>query len=239
MEQLSAIITGGGTGIGKATALLFAKNGFQVNICGRRPEPLEEVRSLAKQTGGEIIVTQADVSKRADVSRVVNASINAFGRIHVLVNNAGVDGQGYIHEHDISLWEKIIAINLNGPFMMCREVIPHMRDAKKGHIINISSEAGLKIYEGSGAYGVAKNALNYLGEIIQLENQDFNIRVDTICPGMVVTEMTRDLSNLNHKNSIFPEDLAETILWLVSLRDNIKIGTPILYQTMRNPWSFD
>jgi short-subunit dehydrogenase len=115
-------------------------------------------------------------------------------------------------------------------------VLPGMRLIARGHIINISSEAGLMHYTGSGAYGVSKHALNALSEFIQSENQDLGIRVDTICPGMVVTEMTKGNAGLNEGLCLLPEDIAELAHFLVSRRPNIKLGTPMLIQTMKNPW---
>ncbi len=111
-----------------------------------------------------------------------------------------------------------------------------MRKQKQGHIINISSEAGLEYYPGNGAYGVSKHALNALAEYIQCENQDSGIRVDTVCPGMVVTEMTSNNPRLDHSKSLEPDDIADLVLWLLTRRDNIKIGRPVLIQTMENPW---
>lgn len=139
--------------------------------------------------------------------------------------------------HDIQAWDQVMAVNLRGPFLASRAVLPGMRDRKSGHIINISSESGLEYYQGNGAYGVSKHALNALGEFIQRENQDFSIRVDTICPGMVITEMTENSQGLDHSKCLYPEDIAELVVWLLSRRQNIKIGTPILIQTMENPWT--
>jgi NADP-dependent 3-hydroxy acid dehydrogenase YdfG len=112
-----------------------------------------------------------------------------------------------------------------------------MRAKGQGHIINISSESGLEYYQGNGAYGVSKHALNALGEFIQRENQDFGVRVDTICPGMVITEMSKDSKGLDHSKCLYPEDIADLVVWLLTRRQNIKIGTPILIQTMENPWT--
>jgi NADP-dependent 3-hydroxy acid dehydrogenase YdfG len=178
-----------------------------------------------------------DVSKVKDVDRIVQATQDKFGQVDILINNAGIGGGGYVHTHDVQVWDKVMAVNLRGPFLTSRAVLPTMRERKSGHIINISSESGLEYYQGNGAYGVSKHALNALGEFIQRENQDYGIRVDTICPGMVVTEMTENSQGLDHSKCLVPEDIAELILWLLSRRQNIKIGTPILIQTMENPWT--
>jgi NAD(P)-dependent dehydrogenase (short-subunit alcohol dehydrogenase family) len=129
-----------------------------------------------------------------------------------------------------------MAVNLRGPFLLTRAVLPYMRQQRSGHIINISSESGLEYYPGDGAYGVSKHALNAFSEYTQRENQEFNIRVNTICPGMVVTEMTDDSTGLDRSKCLYPEDIADLVVWLLTRRDNIKIGTPILIQTMLNPW---
>jgi 3alpha(or 20beta)-hydroxysteroid dehydrogenase len=117
-----------------------------------------------------------------------------------------------------------------------RAVLPSMRRQRSGHIINISSESGLEHYTGDAAYGTTKHALNDLAEYVQRENQDWNIRVNTVCPGMVVSEMTEDSRGLDHAKCLFPEDIADLVLFLLTRRENIKIGTPILIQTMLNPW---
>ena len=141
-----------------------------------------------------------------------------------------------IHRQGVEDWDDVLAVNLRGPYLLTRAALPHMRAQRSGHIINISSESGLEFYPGDGAYGVSKHALNSLGEYIQRENQEFGIRVNTICPGMVVSEMTENSPGLDHSKCLYPEDIADLVLWLLTRRANIKIGTPILIQTMLNPW---
>jgi NAD(P)-dependent dehydrogenase (short-subunit alcohol dehydrogenase family) len=240
MEELSkktAIITGGGTGIGQGVALQLASEGTKVVICGRRESRLEEVLGAIRDQGGEGLAYQADVSDAEDVDRLVRKTQQAYGDIDILINNAGIGGGGAIHNHDIQTWDEVMAVNLRGPFLTSRAVLPGMRAKGQGHIINISSESGLEYYQGDGAYGVSKHALNALGEFIQRENQDFGVRVDTICPGMVITEMSKDSKGLDHSKCLYPEDIADLVVWLLTRRQNIKIGTPILIQTMENPWT--
>ncbi len=239
MDQLNertAIVTGGGTGIGRGIAVVLAREGANVVICGRRSEPLEETVAAIEEIGADALAVPADVSDAADVSRLVGTAVDMYGTVDILINNAGIGGSGPIHEHDIDTWDRVIAVNLRGPFLMARAVLPLMRRQRSGHIVNISSESGLEYYAGNGAYGVSKHALNTLGEYIQRENQELGIRVDTVCPGMVITEMTEDSPGLDHDRCLYPEDIADLVTWLVTRRPNTKIGRPILIQTMENPW---
>lgn len=236
LENKIAIITGGGTGIGHGLALALAQAGSQVVVCGRRKAPLDDTIQTIWQSGGGGLALQADVSQSDQVDHVVKTTLQEYGTVDILVNNAGIGGGAPIHSHDIESWDQILAVNLRGPFLMARAVLPQMRAKKSGHIINISSESGLEYYTGDGAYGIAKHALNALGEYIQRENQDYGIRVDTICPGMVVTEMSENSPGLDHSKCLYPEDIAELVIWLLTRRPNIKIGRPILIQTMQNPW---
>ncbi len=236
LQGKSAIITGAGSGIGQGIAEALARAGVNVMLCGRRSAPLINVSTQITKDGGKVAFLTGDVSQEDDVANIVNSTVAEFGSIDILVNNAGIAGGGLIHQHGIEMWDQIMMVNLRGPFLMSRAVLPIMRKAKSGHIFNISSESGLEHYPGDGAYGVSKHALNALGEYIQRENQDLGIRVDTICPGMVISEMTENRSGLVIENCLQPEDIAELLLWLATRRSNIKIGRPILIQTMKNPW---
>ena len=232
----TAIVTGGGSGIGEGIALALAVEGVNVVICGRREASLARVAEAIQAAGGRVHAEAADVSDQEDADRVVAATLERFGAVDILVNNAAIGGWGHIHDYDVAEWDKVMAVNLRGPFLMSHAVLPHMRQRRAGHILNISSESGIEHYEGDGGYGLSKHALNALGEYIQRENQAFGIRVNTICPGMVVTEMTQETPGLNHERCLYPDDIADLALWLLTRRPNIKIGTPILIQTMLNPW---
>ena len=239
MSELSGevcLISGGGTGIGAGIARRFALAGASVVVCGRRKDPLDQLVDELASQGGEAYSIAGDVSIEADVDRILSQAMQVFGAVTILVNNAGISGGRQIHEQSPESWERIVAVNLKGPFLLAKAVLPAMRSNGRGHILNISSEAGLRHYMESGAYGVSKHALNALSEFIQVENQEFGVRVDTICPGMVVTEMTEGRDELNEELCLYPEDIADLAYFLVTRRHNIKIGTPILIQTMQNPW---
>ncbi len=239
METLTgktAIISGGGTGIGRAIARTLSREGVRVVVCGRRLEPIQMVEQEIEADGGRALAIQADVAVESDVEKLVTTAKKAFGTVEILISNAGIDGGAPIHVHNVEDWDKVLAVNLRGPFLLARAVLPQMRENRRGHLIQISSESGLEYYPGDGAYGISKHALNALGEYIQVENQEFGIRVDTICPGMVVTEMTENSPGLDHGKCLTPEDIADLALWLLTRRQNIKIGRPILIQTMENPW---
>jgi 3-oxoacyl-[acyl-carrier protein] reductase len=231
LADQTAIVTGAGSGIGRGIALALAKEG-----AGRREHKIEDTANAISETGVDVLAEQADVSQPDDVDRLVKSTLDKFGSADILINNAGIGGGGPIHAHDIATWNRVMDVNLSGAFLMTRAVLPYMRSQENGHIINISSESGLEHYVGNGAYGVSKHALNAFGEYTQRENQDLNIRVNTICPGMVVTEMTANAPGLDHDKCLCPEDIADLVIWLLTRRSNIKIGTPILIQTMQNPW---
>jgi NADP-dependent 3-hydroxy acid dehydrogenase YdfG len=231
-----AIVTGGGTGIGRGIALVLAAEGAQVVVCGRRLDRLEAVVKEIGKSGGSARALRADVSEVKDVEYLVEAVLQDCGRIDILVNNAGISEGGPVHELDLETWERVMDTNLKGPYLLIRVVLPAMRQQRSGHIINISSESGIEYYTEDAVYGVSKHALNDFGEFVQRENQDYNIRVNTICPGMVVTEMSENSKGLDHSKCLYPEDIADLALWLLTRRENIKIGTPILIQTMLNPW---
>jgi NAD(P)-dependent dehydrogenase (short-subunit alcohol dehydrogenase family) len=236
LKDKVAIITGGGTGIGRGIALALAAQQAKTVICGRRKERLEETAIEIHEAGADALAVTADVTDPGDVERVVQATLGRFGRIDILVNNAGIFEGGNTHETPVATWELVLHTNLDGPFLMTRAVLPQMRRQRSGHILMISSESGIIYETDATAYGVSKHALNAFSEFVQQENQDDNIRVNTICPGMVVTEMTENSSGLDHSKCLYPEDIADLALWLLTRRSNIKIATPVLIQTMLNPW---
>lgn len=236
LKNKVALITGGGTGIGRGIAFALAAEKCRVVLCGRRQNRLEETLQKVQQAGAEGMGVQADISKPEDIERLTQAVLENFHQIDILINNAAVFVEAEAHQINGEDWDRVMQTNLRGPMLLTGAVLPVMRKQGSGHIINISSESGLNYYSGDSIYGLSKHALNDFGEYVQRENQEYNIRVNTICPGMVVTEMSEDSVGLDISKCLYPDDIADLVIWLLTRRKNIKIGTPILIQTMLNPW---
>ena len=216
----TAIITGGGTGIGKATANLFAENGANVVITGRRTSKLEEVVSDAQSKGHVIDHFTCDVSDEDNCKATVEYTIEKYGQIDILFNNAGVLYPGTTHETDTELWDKIFKTNVNGTYFMSKHTIPHMLERKYGAIVNNSSVGGLKALPGYAAYIASKGAITQLTRSMALEYADKGIRVNAVCPGVIETPMVTE--------GIFErlEDKTQAEQFMVSLHPIGRLGQP-------------
>ena len=183
-----ALITGGGTGIGTAIAERFVADGARVCITGRRKEMLEKVaKSLPS---GTVVICPGNVSKEEDVNRMVETTMKFGGKINVLVNNAGINHPAPIAELDLKIWQEVIGVNLTGPFLLMKAVIPHMLKVGGGSIINIASLGGLRCLPSMPAYCSSKAGLIMLTQQAALEYGSKNIRSNVVCPGGVSTDMT-------------------------------------------------
>jgi NAD(P)-dependent dehydrogenase (short-subunit alcohol dehydrogenase family) len=186
-----ALITGGGTGIGKAIAERFVADGARICITGRRQVMLDKV---ARSLPAESVTTCAgDVTKYADAGRMVESAM-AFGggRLDVVVNNAGIDPGGTVVDIDPDVWKQVMEINVTGPFLVMKAAIPHMIKAGGGSIINISSLGGLRCLPGMPAYCTSKAALNMLTRQAALDYGPHRIRCNAVCPGATRTEMLEE-----------------------------------------------
>ncbi|OGN95570.1 MAG: hypothetical protein A2Y89_02190 [Chloroflexi bacterium RBG_13_51_18] len=186
-----ALITGGGTGLGTAIAQRFVKEGAKICISGRRKEKLEQVaKTLPK---GSVVVCQGDVTKEADVKRMVETTVKFGGKLDVLVNNAAHDVKGNITDLAPDDWRMVIDINLTGPFLMMREVLPLMIKTKGGSIINIASLGGTRCLPVCPAYCTSKAGLIMLTQQAALDYGKYQIRVNAVCPGGIDTVLLDEM----------------------------------------------
>jgi NAD(P)-dependent dehydrogenase (short-subunit alcohol dehydrogenase family) len=186
------MITGASKGLGKALTLYFAKEGYNLAICARNEQGIEEVKKEAEQFGAAVLAVRADMSKSKDVERFVALSEEHFGRIDVLINNASILGPSpmpYLLDYPEQDFEEVLRVNTIGPFLVTRRVLPIMLQKQQGSIINITSEAGATGYAGWGAYGISKFALEGLTETWADEVSESGVRVNMVDPGEMDTDM--------------------------------------------------
>lgn len=191
MSGKSAIITGGGSGIGKAIAAAFAGEGANVVIAGRHQAKLDDA---AREIGPDCLAIAADVSQAADVEQLINATIKKFKRLDILVNNAGILLPGTAESLTEEEFNQTFDINVRGPWLLARAVLPHMRAAGSGSIINIGSVLSTLGARNRVAYSASKGALLAMTRAMALDHAAEKIRVNCICPGIVETEMVARFS---------------------------------------------
>lgn len=190
LTDKTAIITGGARGMGAATAKLFVEEGANVVITDILED---EGTATAEALGPKAIFIKHDVSEEADWEAVIKATLDAFGAIHVLINNAGIVGMGLIEKQGLDVWNNILGINLIGPAMGHRFVIPHMETAGGGSIVNVSSTEGLEGKNGVGAYAASKWGLRGFSKVAAYELGPRGIRVNTIHPGPINTKIANPM----------------------------------------------
>ncbi|MCG1035871.1 3-ketoacyl-ACP reductase [Polaribacter sargassicola] len=218
MENLvrkKAIITGGGRGLGKATAIAFAKEGIDVAITGRNETVLKETVSELEDFGVNAIYTTFDVGNYDEVKKGIQDIITEFGTVDILVNNAGIAAFGTLNDMPVEQWSKIIQTNVMGMYYVTKEVLPYLIEKNKGDIINVSSTAGLNGNATTSAYSASKFAVIGMSESLMKEVRKNNIRVCTLTPSTIVSDMSIDLgiANKDSEDSVLqPEDFAELIV---------------------------
>ena len=193
LENKVAIITGAGSGIGRETALLFAKEGAKVAITGRTAEKLEEVCNEINEIGGKAIFKIGDVSKREDMDNVVNTAMNEFGKIDILINNAGVNKDALVTKMTKEQWNGVIEVDLTGAFNCIQAVADLMIKQGSGVIINASSISGIYGNFGQVNYASAKAGLIGLTKTLAKELGRKGIRVNAVAPGFTITPMTSEV----------------------------------------------
>lgn len=241
MQGKVALVTGGSSGIGRATAIAFAREGAKVVVAAdKNVKGGEETIELIKKAGGEATFVKADVSKAAEVEALVNKTIKLYGRLDYAFNNAGILGaRGSLTELTEEQWDHNINVNLKSVWLCMKYEIPHMVKQGGGAIVNTSSLAGLRALEGSPFYVTSKHGIIGLTKSAALEYGKAGIRVNAVCPGLILTppilkDFGDSLAEAVRKERIplgrlgNPEEVAEVVVWLCSDAASFVTGDAIV-----------
>ena len=237
MQELKgkmALITGGSRGIGKAIALALAEEGVNVAITGRNEEKLKEVVQEIERKGVKSAYAVFDITSKTEVYGALEKLQKDFGKIDILVNNAGVAAFGGILEMEDEKWEEIVKTNLFGAYYVVKAVVPSMVERKTGDIINISSTAGLKGNAMTSAYSASKFGLIGMSESMMLELRKQNIRVTTLMPSTIASDMSKEVLKItdgNPEKVLQPEDFAELVVDLLKLNKRAMLASASLWST--------
>jgi len=239
LDGKSALITGGGGGIGRATALAFAREGARVAVADLMAEAARETVALVNAAGGQAISLSGDVSRDADVRAMIEAVVSTCGRLHCAFNNAGIAGWQVdavgkkTAEWSEEAFDRMIAVNLKGVWLCMRHELPQMQTQGGGAIVNTASIAGLAGLPTSSAYVAAKHGVVGLTKTAAIEYAEANMRVNAVCPGYIRTPMTEPgmrlrgeaiLAQTPFKRLGNPEEIAEMVVWLCSERASFVSG---------------
>ncbi|MCL4746771.1 MAG: SDR family oxidoreductase [Burkholderiaceae bacterium] len=233
------VITGASSGLGEATARHLSRLGAVVVLGARR---IDRLRALAAELGGDAKASavQTDVTRSDQVEGLVDVAVERYGRIDVMLNNAGLMPHSPLERLKISDWDRMIDVNLKGVLYGIAAALPHMRAQRSGHVINVSSVAGHKVRPGSAVYAATKHAVRALSEGLRLEVKPYNIRTTVISPGAIATELPDSVTEADiaasvrkiYEIAISPESFAQAVVYAMSQPDDVDINE-ILFRPTR------
>lgn len=233
-----ALVTGAGSGIGRAIAEALGREGAAVALCGRTASTLEQVAGNIAGSGGKVLACPSDVSREEDVRALVSRVKGSLGPIDILVNNAGIARFAPLWQLPVEDFDAMMAVNVRGVFLCCRAVLPEMIERRSGKILNIGSAAGVRPYPKQGGYCASKHALLGLTKVLAAEVQPHGVRVYALSPGGVDTPMARQVrDDVNFAEWMKPEEVAEAALFLLR-QDGLAVTDHlILRRSPAAPWT--
>jgi NAD(P)-dependent dehydrogenase (short-subunit alcohol dehydrogenase family) len=219
-----ALVTGGSRGIGRGIAEALAGEGAHVAVAARDQSGLKTVADGIKAAGGTALALPCDVTREEDIERVVQTAIGELSRVDILINNAGVGIRGKIDQIAVKDWDNGFAVNLRGVFLMTRAVVPHMKQQGGGHIVNISSVAGIVGNPGLSAYNATKFGLMGFSEALMLELRHDHIKVTTVCPGSTDSYFSGQPGQAGRENFLSVDDVTHAVLEVLCTAPNSLIS---------------
>ncbi|MFZ7946425.1 MULTISPECIES: SDR family oxidoreductase [Bacillaceae] len=230
LNEQTAIVTGASRGIGREIAIKLAEQGMKVTIVGSSSQVSETADELKKMGYANILPVQADVSKEEDMQEVVKKTIEAYGKVDVLVNNAGVGFFKLTEDVTVEEWRKVFEVNVQGVFLATKAVLPHMKERKTGTIITISSDVARYTIPNGAAYTATKYAVQGFSGSVAQEVREYGIRVGTINPGMVDTYFAESTQGLPEKKDwLKVEDIANAVVYMASAPKHMLIDEIVLH----------
>ena len=233
LKGKNALITGGGRGLGKAVAVALANEGVNVGITGRNEESLKTTVAELEKLGVKAAYSVFDVEEMAQVEQGVASIASQLGGIDILINNAGVGDFGSFEEMPVETWEKVMKVNLFGVYYVAKAALPYLKQNKEGDIVNVASTAGLKGAPNMSAYCASKAAVISLSQSLMAELRKFNIRVITLTPGTIATDMSIEgkLTDGNPEKVLQPEDFAEWVRDILKMNRRAMIASASIFST--------
>jgi 3-oxoacyl-[acyl-carrier protein] reductase len=233
-----AIVTGAGRGIGRSVAVTLAQAGVAVALAARTEAQIRAVEREVASLGGQAMAVRTDLGREAEIVALVRATVEWKGGLDILVNNAGIGVFRPLTETTTDQWDRTMAVNARGPFILCREALPYLRERTGSVIVNIASVVGVKGYANQAAYGASKHALLGMTKALAREVQADGIRVHAICPGGVDTELIRRARpDLDPAVLMKPQEIADWVLFLVTRRGNAVADEIDLRRDASTPWA--
>lgn len=230
LKDQIAIVTGGSRGIGKEIAVKLAESGMKLTIVGSSTQVSETAEEIKKMGYANVLPVQADVSKEEDMKAVVKKTLEAYGSIDLLVNNAGLGFFKLTEEVSLEEWKKVFEVNVQGVFLATKAVLPHMKDQKSGTIINISSDVARYTIPNGAAYTATKYAVQGFSGSVAQEVREYGIRVGTINPGMVDTYFAESTQGLPEKEDwLKVGDIANAVVYMASAPKHMIIDEIVIH----------
>ncbi|MCL2658721.1 MAG: SDR family oxidoreductase [Betaproteobacteria bacterium] len=242
IQNKVVVITGASSGLGEAAARLLAKEGALVVLGARRAERIRQLAEELIAEGGKALAIATDVTQCEQVQRLVDTAVKTYGRVDVIINNAGLMPHSPLERGKVEDWERMVDVNIKGVLYGIAAALPYMKAQKSGQIINVSSVAGHKVRPGGAVYSATKSAVRVISEGLRQEVKPYNIRTTIISPGMIATELPdsitepdiAEITRKNYESAIPADSFARMVLFAMSQPEDVDINEILFRPTVQD-----